>query len=81
MGVKISELPRTRSAGHSDNLVINHSGMTNQITVEDLMESYLSDIGYLTESDLADYLGGHISGYLSDYVTESELDNAAIAGM
>ena len=24
MGVKISELPRTQSAGHSDNLVINH---------------------------------------------------------
>ena len=43
MGVKISELPRTQSAGHSDNLVINHNGATSRITVEDLMESYLSD--------------------------------------
>ena len=76
MGVKISELPRTQSAAHSDNLVINHSGATNRITVEDLMESYLSDTGFLTESDLADYLGSHISGYLSEYVTESDLDNA-----
>ena len=64
MGVRISELPRTQSAGHSDNLVINHNGATSRITVEDLMESYLSDAGFLSESDLADYLGSHLSSYL-----------------
>ena len=76
MGVKISELPRTQSAGHSDNLVINHNGATSRITVEDLMESYLSDAGFLTESDLADYLSSNLSSYLSEYVTQSDLDNA-----
>ena len=76
MGVKISELPRTQSAGHSDNLVINHNGATSRITVENLMESYLSDAGFLTESDLADYLSSNLSSYLSEYVTQSDLDNA-----
>ena len=85
MGVEISELPRTQSAGHSDNLVINHNGATSRITVEDLMESYLSDAGFLTESDLADYLSSNLSSYLSEYVTaddlseyvtQSDLDNA-----
>ena len=52
MGVRISELPRTQSAEHSDNLVINHNSVTNRITVEDLMEGYLSETGFMTESDL-----------------------------
>ena len=76
MGVRISELPRTQSAGHSDNLVINHNGATSRITVDDLMESYLSDAGFLSESDLADYLGRNLSSYLSEYVTQSDLENA-----
>ena len=56
MGVKISELPVTSSAGANDHLVLNHGSETNQITLEALMESYLSGAGLVTESGLTDYL-------------------------
>ena len=39
MGVKISELPVTSSAAANDKMVVNHGNATNQITVEDLMQS------------------------------------------
>ena len=68
MGVKISELPVTSSAGANDHLVLNHGSETNQITLEALMESYLSGAGLVTESELTDYL--------EDYVSESALSDA-----
>ena len=39
MGVKISELPVTSSVAANDKMVVNHENVTNQITVEDLMQS------------------------------------------
>ena len=56
MGVKISELPVTSSATSNDKMVVNHENVTNQITVEDLMQSYLSGAGYMTESELLSFL-------------------------
>ena len=74
MGVKISQLPEVLSANSNDYLVINHEGATSQIMVETLMDSYLSSAGFITESDLADYLSSNLDGYLSEYVTGSDLD-------
>ena len=75
MGVKISQLPEVLSANSSDYLVINHEGATSQIMVETLMDSYLSSAGFITESDLADYLSSNLGNYLSEYVTKSDLEN------
>jgi len=52
MGVKISELPVASSAGNSDSLVLNHGSETSRITVEALMESYLSGAGLVTDAKL-----------------------------
>ena len=67
MGVRISELPSVSSANTDDSLVLNHGSETSRITVEALMESYLSDAGLVTESEL--------SNYLDDYVSESALSD------
>ena len=75
MGVKISQLPEVLSANSNDYLVINHEGATSQIMVETLMDSYLSSAGFITESDLADYLSSNLGNYLSEYVTKSDLEN------
>ena len=52
MGVRISELPVASSAGSNDSLVLNRGNTTSRITLQALMESYLSAAGYVTGSDL-----------------------------
>ena len=74
MGVKISELPAASSANNSDSLILNHGSETKKITLEALLESYLSGAGLVTESDLDDALSGYLSeSDLSGYLSESDL--------
>ena len=84
MGVKISELPITSFANSDDSLILNQGSVTNQITVESLMQSCLNEIldeqfsGFITSSELGDYLSDYmtsseLSNYLSEYLTSSEL--------
>ena len=71
MGVRISELPSVSSANTTDSLVLNHGSETSRITLQALVESYLSGAGLVTEEEL--------NGYLSDYVSESAM-SAALEG-
>ena len=68
MGVKISELPSASSANTSDSLVLNHGSETSRITLEALMNSYLSGAGLVTDAELAESL--------QDYVSENALSEA-----
>ena len=76
MGVKISELPSTSSANTNDSLVLNHGSETSRITLQALMNSYLSGAGLVTDEELAESLQDYVAesempGYLSGYVTGS----------
>ena len=80
MGVKISELPSTSSANTNDSLVLNHGSETSRITLQALMESYLSGAGLVTDEELAESLQDYVAesemaGYLSGYVTDTDLDS------
>ena len=85
MGVKISELPAASSANNSDSLILNHGSETKKITLEAMLESYLSGAGLVTETELSDALTGYLSesdlaGYLSEsdltgYITEDNLSS------
>ena len=76
MGVKISELPVTRSAASEDMLVLNHANQTCQIALALLMGSYMDGAGYITEEALSSYLSeSDMSALLSDYLSESDMSS------
>lgn len=77
MGVKISDLPAASSANNSDSLILNHGSETKKITLEAMLEGYLSGAGLVTEDELSDALSGYLSeSDMGEYVTESDLSDA-----